>query len=99
MEIGDWRLENEGNWQRYVILESFGAACSNSRSTNRFAMQVKALSLLCAYLALGLVNASPLQKRNGTCQKTKVAILLVPWTHSIGIGAEHLPTVVQVQQG
>lgn len=38
-------------------------------------MQVKALNTLCACLALGLANALPLQKRNGTCQKTEVVIL------------------------
>ena len=40
-------------------------------------MQVKALNILCACLTLGLANASPLQKRSGTCQKTKVVILSV----------------------
>lgn len=61
--------------RRYVILQASSTLQYIKSSIDKSAMQVKALSILCACLALGLADASPLQKRHGTCQKTKVAIL------------------------
>ena len=64
-----------GMASRYVILQASSTLQYIKPSIDKSAMQVKSLSILCTCLAIGLANASPLQKRNGTCQKTKVAIL------------------------